>query len=82
VREVGYEFSELWITLGFLGWGFSLVVGLAFYPQQGRKIEAAIGAEGPTSQVAQAGISRILMVNSIEILVLVLVVIDMAVKPG
>jgi hypothetical protein len=57
-------------------------VGLGFYPQQARKIEAAIAADGATSEVAQAGISRILMVNSIEILVLVLVVIDMAVKPG
>ena len=82
VREVGYEFSELWITLGFLGWGFSLLVGLGFYPQQSRRIEAAIAAEGATSQVAQAGISRILLVNSFEVLVLVLVVIDMAVKPG
>ena len=82
VQEVGYEYSDLWITLGFLGWFFSLVVGLAFYPQQGRRIEAAIASDGATSQVAQAGISRILMVNSIEVLVLVLVVIDMAVKPG
>ena len=82
VEEVGYEYSDLWITLGFLGWLFSLVVGLGFYPQQGRKIEAAISADGVTSEVAQTGIRRILMVNSIEVLVLVLVVIDMAVKPG
>jgi uncharacterized membrane protein len=82
VEEVGYEYSDLWISLGFLGWLFSLVVGLGFYPQQSRKIEAAIAAQGATSEVAQAGISRILMVNSVEVLVLVLVVIDMAVKPG
>ena len=81
VEEVGYEYSDLWITLGFLGWLFSLVVGLGFYPQQDRKIEAAVSADGATSEVAQAGIRRILMVNSIEVLVLVLVVIDMAVKP-
>jgi uncharacterized membrane protein len=82
VEEVGYEYSDLWISLGFLGWLFSLVVGLGFYPQQSRKIEVAIAAQGATSEVAQAGISRILMVNSVEVLVLVLVVIDMAVKPG
>jgi uncharacterized membrane protein len=82
VEEVGYEYTDLWISLGFLGWLFSLVVGLGFYPQQSRKIEAAIAAQGATSEVAQAGISRILMVNSVEVLVLVLVVIDMAVKPG
>ena len=82
VEEVGYSYGDLWITLGFVGWLVSLVLGLGFYPQQSRKIEAAIASGGATSDVAQAGISRVLMVNSIEMLVLVLVVIDMAVKPG
>jgi len=82
VEEVGYGYSELWIALGFLGWLFSLAVGLGFYAQQSRKIEAAVVADGPTAATAQEGIRRILLVNSIEITVLVLVVIDMAVKPG
>jgi uncharacterized membrane protein len=82
VEEVGYGYGDLWITLGFLGWLFSLVVGLGLYPQQSRRIEAAIGAEGVTSDVAQAGIRRVLLVNAIEITVLMLVVIDMAIKPG
>jgi uncharacterized membrane protein len=82
VEEVGYEYSELWIALGFLGWLFSLVVGLGFYAQQARKIEAAVVADGPTSVAAQEGIRRILLINSIEITVLVLVVIDMAIKPA
>ena len=81
VEEVGYSYGDMWIGLGFLGWLFSLALGLAFYPQQSRKIEAAIAAEGPVSQTAQSGIRRILLFNSIEITVLVLVVIDMAIKP-
>jgi uncharacterized membrane protein len=82
IEEVGYSYGDLWITLGFLGWLFSLAVGIGFYPQQGRRIEVAVGAEGVASETAQAGIRRILLVNSIEITVLVLVVIDMAIKPG
>jgi uncharacterized membrane protein len=82
VEEVGYEYSELWIALGFLGWLFSLAVGLGLYAQQARKIEAAVVADGPTSVAAQEGIRRILLINSIEITVLVLVVIDMAIKPA
>jgi uncharacterized membrane protein len=82
VEEVGYEYSELWIALGFLGWLFSLAVGLGFHAQQSRKVEAVVLAEGPASDTAQAAIRRILLVNAIEITVLVLVVIDMAVKPG
>jgi uncharacterized membrane protein len=82
VEEVGYGYGDLWITLGFLGWLFSLALGLGFYPQQSRKIDAAVAAGGPTSADAQAGIRRVLLFNSIEITVLVLVVIDMAIKPG
>jgi uncharacterized membrane protein len=82
VEEVGYGYGDLWITLGFLGWLFSLALGLGFYPQQSRKIDAAVAAGGPTSADAQTGIRRVLLFNSIEITVLVLVVIDMAIKPG
>jgi uncharacterized membrane protein len=82
VEEVGYEYSELWIALGFLGWLFSLAVGLGVYAQQARKLEAAVAADGPTSVAAQEGIRRILLINSIQITVLVLVVIDMAIKPA
>ena len=82
VEEVGYAYSELWITLGLLGWFFSLLVGVGYYPRQGRKIDAAIASEGPSSATGVEGIRQVLLVNSIEILVLVLVVIDMAIKPG
>jgi uncharacterized membrane protein len=81
VEEVDYSYGDLWITLGFLGWLFSLVVGLAFYPGQARKVDAAVTAGGPAAPEAQAGIRRVLLVNSIEITILLLVVIDMAVKP-
>jgi uncharacterized membrane protein len=82
VEEVGYEYSELWIALGFLGWLFSLAVGLGVYAQQARKLEAAVVEDGSTSVAAQEGIRRILLINSIQITVLVLVVIDMAIKPA
>jgi uncharacterized membrane protein len=82
VEEVGYSYGDLWITLGFIGWLFSLAVGIAFYPQQARKVAAAVSAGGPAAPEAQAKIRRILLVNSIEITILLLVVVDMAVKPG
>jgi uncharacterized membrane protein len=82
VEEVGYSYGDLWITLGFLGWLFSLVVGVGYYPRQARKINAAVAEQGPAAAEAQAGIRSILLVNSIEITLLLLVVIDMAVKPG
>jgi uncharacterized membrane protein len=82
IEEVGYSYGDLWITLGFVGWLISLVLAIGFYAGQGRKVEAAVAAGGAAAPEAQAGIRRILMVNSIEITILLLVVVDMAVKPG
>jgi uncharacterized membrane protein len=82
VEEVGYSYGDLWITLGFLGWLFSLAVGIGFYPRQARKVDAAVAGGGPAAPEAQATVGRILLVNSIEITILLLVIVDMAVKPG
>ena len=82
VNEAGYEFSQLWITLGFLGWIFSFIVGVGYYGPQDKKLQALVAAEGPTAPGVVENVRQALMVNSFEILILVLVVIDMTVKPG
>jgi uncharacterized membrane protein len=82
VEEVGYSYGDLWITLGLAAWLFSFVLAVAFYPREERRIEKSVAAEGPSATVATAGIRRVLMVNSIEITVLLLVVVNMAIKPG
>ena len=82
VNEAGYEFSQLWITLGFLGWIFSFLVGIGYYGPKDKKLQALVAAEGPTAPGVVANVRQALMVNSIEILILVLVVIDMTYKPG
>ena len=81
VEEVGYDYGSLWIVLGFLGWIFGFVVGIGFFAREGRKIDAAVAGEGASSETAAAGIRRLLLVNSVEVLILLLVVVDMAVKP-
>jgi uncharacterized membrane protein len=82
VNEAGYEFSQTWITLGFLGWIFSFLVGIGYYGPQDKKLQALVTADGPTAPGVVANVRQALMVNSIEILILVLVVIDMTTKPG
>jgi uncharacterized membrane protein len=82
VNEAGYEFSQLWITLAFIGWGFSFLVGVGYYGPQDKKLQALVAADGPTAPGVIANVRQALMVNSIEILILLLVVVDMTVKPG
>ena len=82
VNEVGYEYSDLWISLAMLAWVLSLVLGVAFYPREGRRIEAAASEGGAAAPAVRQGINRVLTVNAIEVTILLLVVVDMAVKPG
>jgi uncharacterized membrane protein len=82
VNEAGYEFSQLWITLAFLGWIFSFVVGVGYYGPQDKKLQALVAADGPTAPGVVTNVRQALFVNQIEILILLLVVVDMTVKPG
>jgi uncharacterized membrane protein len=82
VNEAGYEFSQLWITLAFLGWIFSFLVGVGYYGPQDKKLQALVAADGPTSDGVVANVRQALFVNQIEILILLLVVVDMTTKPG
>jgi uncharacterized membrane protein len=82
VNEAGYEFSQLWITLAFIGWAFSFVVGIGYYGPQDKKLQALVAADGPTATGVVENVRQALFVNQIEQLILILVVIDMTVKPG
>ena len=82
VNEAGYEFSQLWITLGYVAWLVSFVLGVGFYGREQKRIDEIAEREGPDGAGVDAGIRRTLIVNSVELLILVLAVVDMTVKPG
>ena len=80
--QSGAEFSDLWIILALAGWVLSFVVGVAFYGPQDKKLQALVAEKGPTDPGVAGNVRGVLTVNSIEVLILVLIVIDMTVKPG
>jgi uncharacterized membrane protein len=82
VDEAGYEFSQLWITLAFIGWAFSFFVGILYYGPQDKKLQQLVAADGPTAAGVVHNVRQALMVNQVELLILFLVVVDMTVKPG
>ena len=82
VGEAGYEHSDLFITLGYLGWLNSFVIGAGIYPRMEKSAVAAAEAGGTDSQEFQDRFARIGRLNLYELAVLLLVVVDMAVKPG
>ena len=80
--DIGYDLDETWLTLGFIGWFLSFVIGVAFYPREGAKREKLIEQHGIAHETVAASINRVLTVATIDTLIVVLVVIDMTVKPG
>jgi uncharacterized membrane protein len=80
--EGGFEFSDTFIQLGLAGWVISFLIGIGFYEREGKKRAALVASEGPESASVGASIRRTAMVNSFELLILVLVVVDMTTKPG
>jgi hypothetical protein len=37
VDEAGYSYGDLWVTIAFLGFLVSLVLGVGYYPWAGRR---------------------------------------------
>ncbi len=82
VGEVGYEHSQLWVSLAYVGWLIAFVLGAFVYPRVAKRMEEAVERHGRESDEALGQVRRFLALNTIEITVLLLVVVDMAVKPG
>ena len=75
-------FGDLWIILGLSGILFSALVGSVFLGPESGRIGKIIEAEGPDSPEAARRLKRIFLVSRIELVVLLLVVVDMVVRPG
>lgn len=82
VGEVGYEHSDLFITLAYLGWLNSLVIGVVVYPRLEQAVLGAGESHGADSPEVETAFGRYGAVNTFEMSILLLIVIDMAVKPG
>jgi hypothetical protein len=82
LSELDYSVGDTWIWLALAAFAASFVAGAGFLgPESGRigNLVAERGAEDPE---VQARIRRILLVSRIELVILILVILDMVVKPG
>jgi uncharacterized membrane protein len=80
--DIGYDFDQTWLTLGFVGWTLSFLIGVGFYPREGKRRERLIEKHDIRHESVAASINRVLTVATIDTLIVVLVVIDMTTKPG
>jgi uncharacterized membrane protein len=78
----GYEFSQFWISAALAMFLASAITGAGFLGPESGRIAKLTEEVGPTHPDVQRRISRVLLISRIEFVLLVLIVLDMVVKPG
>lgn len=82
VIETDLEFSEAWISIGFLGVATGAILGMAFYPKAFERVRTGIAADGLLGNETLGALRRLRLVSSAELLLLIVVVWAMVFKPG
>lgn len=75
-------FGDTWIVLGLGGIIFSALVGSLFLGPESGRIGNLIEAEGADSPEVQRRLRRIFLISRVELAILLLIVVDMVVRPG
>lgn len=77
-----YDLGQGWVTFGFVVWLLSFIAGAGYLGPESGRLGKLVDERGPDDPEYQRRISRIFLVSRIELLLLILVVLDMTVKPG
>lgn len=83
VAEGNWSLGDAWISIALGAWILSFIVGAGYLGPTSKKVGQQLEASGGTaSPETQTLIDRLFLISRIELAVLLLVVVDMVVKPG
>ncbi len=77
-----YGFTDTWVLLGLIGIGITVATGATFLGPTSRRVGELIASRGPDAPDVRRTLGRLVAVGRIDLVVLVLVVVDMVLKPG
>ena len=77
-----YDLGDFFVGFAFAVWIFSFLIGLLFLGPESGRIGKLLLERGTGDPEYQRRLSRLFLTSRIELLLLILVVLDMAVKPG
>jgi len=77
-----WEITQLWVILGLVGIANSIVVGAVFLGPEAGRIARIAEEKGPDDPEVVARTVRVFNIGTYDLAVLILVVVDMVVKPG
>lgn len=78
----GYEISQFWVSAGLAVFLASFLAGAGYLGPETGRISKLMDQHGVGDARVQKRISRVFLVSRIELVLLVLVILDMVVKPG
>jgi uncharacterized membrane protein len=77
-----YDLGQGWVLFGFIAYLLSFLVGAGYLGPESGRLSKLVDERGPEDAEYQARLKRIFFVSRIELVLLILVVLDMVVKPG
>lgn len=77
-----YDLGQGWVTFGFVVWLLSFIAGAGYLGPESGRLGKLVDERGPDDPEYQRRLARIFLVSRIELLLLILVVLDMTIKPG
>lgn len=72
---------ETWIILAEMGWLASFLIGIFYYGRKSKELDRLIAEHGEHSPEVETNVRQTANVAAIELTILLLVVVDMTVKP-
>src|SRR5437764_2434063 len=79
--NTNWGWGHFWITAGLVGFASSFVTGIAVLAPRSKRLHELMQTAGPTAPETQAAIKSILLIARLDMAVLLLVIVDMVVKP-
>lgn len=73
--------DQFWIIFALLGFATTFLIGVAVLSPMSKRVAKVLETHGPASPEARAAVSKILLIARVDVGVLLLVVVDMTVKP-
>jgi len=77
-----YDLGQGWVAFGFAAWLFSVIAGAGYLGPESGRLGKLVEERGPDDPEYRSRLRRVFLVSRIELLLLILVVLDMTVKPG
>lgn len=76
------DWGQFWLVFGLIAWGISTAIGIGFLTPQIKKLTRLLEDHEPRDPEVQAVVAPLLLAARLDIALLLLIVIDMTVKPS